>query len=329
MTSSKRAPFDAQAARAKRPIPLWADAFLRDTQELQADEVGAYLLILMAMWRRRSCDLPDDDRRLAQVAKVSTRLWNARIGPVIRPFMLVEDGMIFSKRLKFEAAYVEREVKRQSDKKRSAERDEDKRENSRKALKTNKLASSTDISTDNTADASADDPRNHPRHYPSQQPNNPTYGGREYSSDEESSPPPMAAVDQDFLSEIATACGYQPEAIPGAWLGTKAAELVSGWLIAGLTEDAIIDRARKSREVHPEPPATPQALSGFMAAPQKAQRRNDAPPPSKAEVLQLKARMINSGGYCPPSVVTPVQARDLLAMGLVEPETLKVRGIAF
>lgn len=88
--------FNAAAARSKRPCPLWVDAFQRDTQHLEADEVGAYLLILMAMWTRESCDLPDDDTRLARVARVSTRLWRSRIGPVLRPFFHVLENRIIS-----------------------------------------------------------------------------------------------------------------------------------------------------------------------------------------------------------------------------------------
>lgn len=112
MRSKSEGPFNAKTARAKRPCPIWVDAFQRDTQHLQADEVGAYFLILMAMWTRESCDFPDDDARLARVSRVSTRLWKSRISPVIRDFFDVHGGMVFSKRLMREAAHVEREVQR-------------------------------------------------------------------------------------------------------------------------------------------------------------------------------------------------------------------------
>lgn len=87
-----RHPFNAAAARAKRPCPLWVDAFQRDTQHLAADEIGAYLLLLMAMWTRESCDFPDDDTRLARVCRVSVRLWKSRIGPTLRTFLNARDG---------------------------------------------------------------------------------------------------------------------------------------------------------------------------------------------------------------------------------------------
>lgn len=102
--------FNAAQARAKRPCPLWVDAFQRDTQHLEADEIGAYLLLLMAMWTRESCDFPDDDTRLARVCRVSVRLWKSRVGPTIRAFLTTGDGVLFSKRLREEATKVERRI---------------------------------------------------------------------------------------------------------------------------------------------------------------------------------------------------------------------------
>lgn len=170
--------FNAKASRAKRPCPIWADAFQRDTQHLSADEIGAYLLILIAMWTRESCDFPDDDNRLARVSRVSTRLWRSRIGPALKPFFLSEGGMLLSKRLRKEAGYVEKKVQQQSDRKRGtyaepqgAHKPCDKGgENSDNHLKTNDPTSTTDITVDD------------PRYQPSQQPNNPTLCGGDGSA---------------------------------------------------------------------------------------------------------------------------------------------------
>lgn len=146
--------FNPKGARTKRPLPIWGDAFQRDTQHLQADEVGALFLILMAMWSRETCDLPDDDSRLARVARVSPRLWKSRIGPVVRTFLSVDDGVVLSKRLRKEAAYAERHVQRQSDRKTGKKSD-------------NYLRN---MEQDESADISVDEPWDHP----TQQPNNPT-----------------------------------------------------------------------------------------------------------------------------------------------------------
>ena len=133
------------------------DAFQRDTQHLEADEVGAYMLILMAMWTRETCDFPSDAKRLSRISRVSTRLWNSRIGPVIMAFFEVRDDMLISKRLRKEAAYTERQVQQQSDRKAGQKTD--------KPLKSNKPPQTVDISVDQ------------PRHHPTQLPNYPTYKG--------------------------------------------------------------------------------------------------------------------------------------------------------
>jgi len=100
--------FDAKAARAKRPLPLWVDALVRDTALLETDEFGAYIKILMAMWSSRSVALPTEPRKLARAAGVSLRLWNSRVWPALEQyFSTCEDGLT-QKRLREEAAYVER-----------------------------------------------------------------------------------------------------------------------------------------------------------------------------------------------------------------------------
>lgn len=118
-----KADFDWRTKRAKRPLPVWIDAFLRDTQHLSPDEVGAYLLILMAMWSRAGCDFPDDDRRLARLCRVSPRLWKTRIGPALRPFFETAGGLLISKRLSVEAEQIERQYRDKGQKVRTVRRD--------------------------------------------------------------------------------------------------------------------------------------------------------------------------------------------------------------
>lgn len=149
--------FNAKAARIKRPLPFWVDAFQRDTQDLSTEEIGAYMLLLSAMWSRESCDLPDDDKRLARVCRVTESKWKRGLGCVMRGFLVAESGVVFSKRLRREAAYVEHSVKEQSDRKKG--------KSPSKPLK------------DNDATQSTDDPQNIPGEspeQPTQQPNNPT-----------------------------------------------------------------------------------------------------------------------------------------------------------
>lgn len=49
-------------------MPLWVADFLKDTMDLEAKEVGAYMLLLMAMWGRDG-RLPNDKKKLQRVAR--------------------------------------------------------------------------------------------------------------------------------------------------------------------------------------------------------------------------------------------------------------------
>lgn len=146
--------FDPRRARGKRPMPIWWDAFLRDTMEMEADEVGAYMLLLGAMWTRRSCDLPNDPRKLSRIARVSLSKWKSRVGPAVLNLLDVTDDAVISWRLRKEAVFVQMTVTKQRCKRTG--------ENSANLLK--------GLDWGLTAVKTADKPRQEP----TQQPNNPT-----------------------------------------------------------------------------------------------------------------------------------------------------------
>lgn len=58
-------------------LPLFTDAFISDTTHLNAQQTGAYLMLLMAAWRSPDCMLPDDDKLLARMARMDGRSWAA------------------------------------------------------------------------------------------------------------------------------------------------------------------------------------------------------------------------------------------------------------
>jgi uncharacterized protein YdaU (DUF1376 family) len=87
-------------------LPLWTDAYLADTQDLSAEEHGVYLLLLISAWRSPDCTLPDDDQRLARMARVGTKKWR-RLRPVMERFFKVENGCLWQKRLMEERERVE------------------------------------------------------------------------------------------------------------------------------------------------------------------------------------------------------------------------------
>ena len=64
-------------------MPLYIPDFLADTMHLSAAETGAYLLLIMDYWLHDG--LPDDDAKLAQIARVPIRSWR-RMRPTIEAF---------------------------------------------------------------------------------------------------------------------------------------------------------------------------------------------------------------------------------------------------
>lgn len=93
-------------------LPLWTDAYLGDTTHLTTIEHGAYLLLLMAMWRNDGF-LPDDDRKLARYAKLNLGQW-ARVSETLRPFFRAENGRLTQGRLTDELNLVKRNSMKQS-----------------------------------------------------------------------------------------------------------------------------------------------------------------------------------------------------------------------
>src|SRR3546814_18589523 len=70
-------------------IPLFPDAYHRDTTHLTTEEHGAYLLLLMAAWGTEDCSLPNDERRLAALSKTTVQRWR-KIAPTVLEFWTIE-----------------------------------------------------------------------------------------------------------------------------------------------------------------------------------------------------------------------------------------------
>src|SRR5262245_38708478 len=67
-------------------MPLYVADYLADTAHLRAAESGAYLHLIMHYWRRGG--LPDDDRQLASITKMTIWQWRRtrpRIEPLFQP----------------------------------------------------------------------------------------------------------------------------------------------------------------------------------------------------------------------------------------------------
>lgn len=80
-------------------MPLWVSDFIGDTLELDAKQIGAYMLLLMAMWQHGGT-LPADPKKLQRVARIG-RDW-PKVWADLERFFQVENGKISNKRLTLE-----------------------------------------------------------------------------------------------------------------------------------------------------------------------------------------------------------------------------------
>lgn len=102
-------------------IPFYVGDYLADTTHLTRSEHGAYLLLLMAMWRGGG-KLPADDVRLARLAHCSDAEW-AGMRSTILGFFRRRRGVLTQKRLTAEhAKYTDTIAKRSVAGKRNAEK---------------------------------------------------------------------------------------------------------------------------------------------------------------------------------------------------------------
>lgn len=85
-------------------LPLFVDAYVADTMHLSTEEHGAYLLLLMSMWRHNG-SVPNDDRDLARITGLPLQRWR-KTKVRLMPLLLVEGTSLSQKRLKKEWDYV-------------------------------------------------------------------------------------------------------------------------------------------------------------------------------------------------------------------------------
>ncbi|MCO7737511.1 uncharacterized protein YdaU (DUF1376 family) [Ochrobactrum sp. J50] len=78
-------------------LQLYVGDYLADTLDLTTEQHGAYLLMLMTMWRH-DAKLPNDPSKLARIARVSARRWHLVWGAIGHLFY-EQDGFIRNKRL--------------------------------------------------------------------------------------------------------------------------------------------------------------------------------------------------------------------------------------
>lgn len=82
-------------------MPLLVDKYLGDTTHLNTEQHGAYLLLLMSMWKRGG-RLPNDDTQLSSIAKLQPARWRAYKAVLLDFFKVDADGFLVQKRLSAE-----------------------------------------------------------------------------------------------------------------------------------------------------------------------------------------------------------------------------------
>lgn len=87
-------------------MPLLVDKYLGDTSHLTTEQHGAYLLLLMAMWKRDG-QLPVADGQLAAITRLQPARWKAH-KPVLMEFFTTTGEHITQKRLNEELQRAKR-----------------------------------------------------------------------------------------------------------------------------------------------------------------------------------------------------------------------------
>ena len=85
-------------------MPLYVADYLGDTQHLTTEQHGAYLLLLMAMWRAGGA-LPADPAQLARIARLSPPRWR-KLSPEVLAFFDAGGAELTQKRLRREIEKV-------------------------------------------------------------------------------------------------------------------------------------------------------------------------------------------------------------------------------
>jgi uncharacterized protein YdaU (DUF1376 family) len=80
-------------------MPLWVNDLDGDTEHLSCAQLGAYMRLLMSMWRHGGW-IVNDDRVLARICRCDEAEWPA-LRPFLMPFLMVNDDstMLSQKRL--------------------------------------------------------------------------------------------------------------------------------------------------------------------------------------------------------------------------------------
>ncbi|GCD73963.1 hypothetical protein NBRC3299_0255 [Acetobacter pasteurianus NBRC 3299] len=100
-------------SKIKTWMPLYIGDYLADTASLSTLQHGAYMLLMMEIWRNGP--IQNNPRRLSRVAKTDVQTWEDEIWPELQDFFTVVDGCLDQKRLRAEHEKAEEISKKRAD----------------------------------------------------------------------------------------------------------------------------------------------------------------------------------------------------------------------
>lgn len=93
-------------------MPLYVSEYLADTMHLNAEQHGAYLLLLMAAWKNDGA-IPADPSSLQQIARMTPQQW-IKNAPTLLRFFAEEGDSLVHGRVRIELAKAKENVAKKS-----------------------------------------------------------------------------------------------------------------------------------------------------------------------------------------------------------------------
>lgn len=96
-------------------LPLFTDALLADTEHLTNEEFGAYIRLLVLIWRNANCRIPAKEEWIMRRLRANSSEYNKLYKPLVKEFLTSDGNYITQKRLRKEFEYLRRQRQSQSD----------------------------------------------------------------------------------------------------------------------------------------------------------------------------------------------------------------------
>ena len=94
-------------------MPVWTDSLLGDTAHLDAEQFGAYCLMLFVAWRSPDNSLPNCDSQLANITRLTPAKWK-KSRDILLSFWSVDNNKLRQKKLDFVKNSVAKNKKQKS-----------------------------------------------------------------------------------------------------------------------------------------------------------------------------------------------------------------------